>query len=442
MSKFSKLMIITLLLLLTACNRPQGEVTRSPKDIEVTQETIEDPDKPDQLPDTSQPEDTDIPPTLEDPTPQPPPPTAKPKEIVLEGDPIAPLLAGAGVDFKEIHMLNDQIGWGLATNDERIYHLVRTEDGGYTWRDITPPQPDIPNTTRIYPDVHFSDPDTGWMIFRHTDLVWLTKDGGINWVPVRLEYNALQGGLVTNLGQDQIWLFQFLDGGMQKVYTALYKSSDGGYTWTKLLDPSMTPDYSIQGFDKTGVDFLDFDYGWLTRHFRGVSPDVRLDITSDGGITWGPLDIPAPPSAPDAFNNCACGLLNPDLNSRQVGSVYLECTCMEGGTVFTKNYIYQTVDGGLDWDIQSVPEGEFHKISDQTYYAIGREIYRTDDGGENWDLMKTVTWDGRFSFVNDTTALGVAYDPEDEEYALVKTTTSCSTFEIIVPVILNSLTIR
>ena len=37
---------------------------------------------------------------------------------------------------------------------------------------------------------------------------------------------------------------------------------------------------------------------------------------------------------------------------------------------------------------------------------------------------------------------GVAVDPEDEEYALVRTTTSCSSFEIITPVILSSQTNR
>jgi len=189
-------------------------------------------------------------------------------------------------------------------------------------------------------------------------------------------------------------------------------------------------------------NFLDADFGWLTRNFRGVSPDVRLDITADGGLTWQPLSLPAPQSAPNAFNNCSCGLNYPDLESTSAGSMKLECICSEGGSVFYKNYIYRTEDGGASWDIKSIPEGEYHKITDQIHYTIGREIYRSEDGGENWDLMKTVNWDGKFSFVDDSTAIGVAYDPDDDEYALVKTITSCSTFEIITPHILSSQTNR
>jgi len=440
MSKISKFLIILLLMILTACNRPQGDATQSPLDIELTQDVVKDTDIPDQPADTSQPENTDVPPAQEDPTPQPP--TAEPQEIVLEGDTIAPLPAGAAVVFKEIHLLNDQIGWGLATDDERVNHLVRTEDGGYTWRDITPPQPDMPDKTWIYPEVHFYDSDTGWVIFSDTDLVWLTKDGGINWTPVRLDFNAWLGGMIYSLDQDHVWLFQFLEGGMQKVYTALYRSVDGGTTWTKLIDPTMVPDYSIQGFDKTGVDFLNPDYGWLTRHFRGVSPDVRLDATYDGGMTWQAINLPAPSSAPDAFNDCSCGLSTPDLESVSAGTLKLECLCSGGGGIFTKNYIYRTDDGGSNWDIQSIPEGELHKITKQIFYVVGREIYRTEDGGENWDLMNTVNWDGHFSFLNTTTALGVAYDPDDEEYALVQTSNSCSSFGIINPVLLSSQTNR
>ena len=440
MSKFSKFLIVLLLLILAACNRPQENAPLPPMDSEVTQETAADTEIPEQTADTAQPEDTEAPPTEEDPTPLPP--TVAPQEVILEGAPILPLTAGTSVDFKEVQMLSDLVGWGLATSDERMHHILKTEDGGYTWRDITPPQPEMPQKTWIYPEVYFSDPETGWVIFSDTDLVWLTKDGGINWVPVRLEFIAYLGGMIHSLDQDQIWLFQFIDGGMQKVNTALYKSSDGGYTWSKLLDPTMAPAYSIQGFDKTGVDFLNSEYGWLTRHFRGVSPDVRLDATYDGGLTWQAINLPAPSSSPDAFNDCSCGLSNPDLESDLSGSINLECLCSGGGGLFTKNYIYRTDDGGSTWSIQSVPEGEFHKISAQTYFSVGREIYRTGDGGENWDLMKTVNWDGRFSFVDESTALGVAYDPDDEEYALVKTSNSCSSFEIITPMVLTSQTNR
>lgn len=437
MSKFSKLMIFVLLLILAACNRP----TQPPIDIEATQEIVEDTGVPDQPADTSQPADTDVPlPTQEDPTPQPP--TDTPQEIILEGDRVPLLPAGSVVDIRELHMLDLYFGWALTADAAGIFHVLKTEFLATSWRDISPPQPINPNSNWFTAEVNFSDPDHGWVSYNDSDLIWRTVDSGITWEPSLLEYETRLGSMIHSLDNDHVWLFQFLDAGMQKVHVALYSSSDGGATWTKLLDPMTAPDYSIQGFDKTGVDFLDPDYGWLTRNFRGVSPDVRLDITLDGGVTWQALDLPAPPSAPDAFNNCACGLSDPKILSQQEGMLKLECMCSEGGGNFTKNYLYQTSDGGENWDIEYIPEGELHHIQDDMFFIINREIYRTTVASDDWVVVNTVNWDGQFSFIDMWTAFGVAYNPDTDVYALVETRDGCRKFALIETKIIESQSIR
>jgi hypothetical protein len=57
-------------------------------------------------------------------------------------------------------------------------------------------------------------------------------------------------------------------------------------------------------------------------------------------------------------------------------------------------------------------------------------------------LVKTVNWDGQFSFADENTALGIAYDPDDDQFALVKTTDGCSTFQIISPEVIAPYTTR
>jgi hypothetical protein len=169
-----------------------------------------------------------------------------------------------------------------------------------------------------------------------------------------------------------------------------------------------------------------------------------LDITRDGAATWENLDIVAPLDDPDIFEDydCRCGMYNPYLRAVGEGSVRLSCSCNLGGSRVKKNYLYQTIDGGASWDIQSMPAGELHYIGAQTFYATGQEIYRTDDGGKNWDLIKTVNWEGQFSFLGIDKALVVAYDSVDEEYALVSTDDGCATFQIIPIELLTSQTNR
>jgi photosystem II stability/assembly factor-like uncharacterized protein len=253
-----------------------------------------------------------------------------------------------------------------------------------------------------------------------------------------LDDTSRSGSLLFGLSSKEAWLLQFLEGGMQKVATALYKTEDGGASWVKLRDYST--DSSILGFDKTDLMFIDPQYGWLTRFFRGVAAYLSLEITEDGGVTWRNLDMPAPPDDPDIFADpeYACGLYDPYLRAVGEGSVRLSCSYFAGETKISKNFLYQTIDGGETWDIQFIPGGELHFLGGQTFYAAGQEIYRTDDGGENWGLVKSVNWEGQFSFIDADNALAVAYDPDDEEYALVRTRDGCKTFEIITPELLPS----
>jgi len=432
-SKISRILLILSIILLAGCDSPQPE----PKQL-----STKTPETPQALP-----TDTEIPPTQgntpfptftpTDEPDQPGPPTEQPWQPPA-GDTIPLYSAGKEITLHKIQMIDQLIGWSIAVSDSDTEHILRSEDGGYTWQDVTPPQPLADMETRLTVNGTFWDEETAWASYNDSDIVWATHDGGTTWQAAPLDYETRSGSLFSVQDANHAWMFQFLDAGMQKVYTALYRTIDGGTSWEKLLDPYT--DASIQGFDKTGSSFINPLCGWLTRDFRGVQPQVELNLTQDGGLTWEAIDLPEPASAPEIFNNCACGLYDPDLDSLLEGSTRLSCACYEDDQQTERDYLYRTNDGGGTWEIQETPGGELVYINDQIIYALGREIYRSENGGESWQKVRTVNWDGQFSFIDRNTAWVVAFN--GQEYALVKTSNGCDSFIEIKPELISSQSIR
>jgi len=435
MAKTTRSLILAAVLFLAACSfQNQTELPPTETALTFASQTT-DTAAPAQASETAAPTSTPLPPTA---TPQPP--QKSPTPIIVSGEPFPLVPPGSEIDIKVVELITADFGWGIAPDQESLYHIFRTDDGGQGWSEITPPQPIDEQTTWEVPAVEFNDPKNGWVAYTGSNLIWSTQDGGRTWKPAGLEFDTLLGGIIHSLDNDQVWFFQFVDGGMQKVYTVLYKSENGGDTWSKLLDPFTDAD--IQAFDKTGVDFHNAQYGWLTRFFRGVTPNIRLDLTVDGGQTWQSLELPPPTTGTNPFSTCACGLYDPHLESTQAGSFLLTCECEPFDDPLIKSYLYQTDDGGSSWTIEYIPEGDLHFISTGTYYVIGQEIYRSEDAGANWDFVKTVYWDGQLSFVDGQTALGIARCFSDDQTSLVKTTNGCQTFQLIEPRLLPNYTER
>ena len=431
-----RIFLILIIILLTGCNYPQAEPKQLPIDTEIPPAEISTTASPLQETDTPQPDSTD----------NEPPPVEPTKDMTqaLVGDLIPIFPAGTDIIIYEIHMVSNLTGWAIAVEDPEIEHILRTEDGGNTWQDVTPPQPLVtgdPGLTTV--DLGIWDANTAWVNYAGSDLIWSTKNSGINWEVVPVDYRTMHEAMVSVLDENHIWIFQFLDAGMHKVYTALIQTANGGESWELLLDPYT--DSTIQSFYKNKAVFINPQYGWLTKDFDGVTPYVHLSLTQDGGITWEDLEIPAPPSLPNVFLEGACGLNDPYLISSQQGSFRLSCLYNENDQRMEKDFLYKTSDGGQTWNILDAPGGEIFYINETIMYALARDIYRSNDGGQHWQYIKSVNWDGQFDFINQNTAWVVASDKSDwenPEYALVKTTDGCNSFIEIKPEVITSISNR
>src|SRR6266576_763977 len=122
----------------------------------------------------------------------------------------------------DLYFADEKTGWVVAerdalklkTNDEPRSYLLKTEDGGFSWRRIFLKSDTNPRLLRLV----FADAQRGW-VFGETGAVFATQDGGANWTqqasPTK---HLLLGG--TFLDQAQLLLVG--------AGATIIKTTDGG----------------------------------------------------------------------------------------------------------------------------------------------------------------------------------------------------------------------
>ncbi len=343
-------------------------------------------------------------------------------------------------------MESETEGWAIGGLAGAEDHVLRTEDGGVTWADVTPPEPaqEMPYTRQVAIG-YFADAGTGWVAYAQAPgfpgqppaVVWHTSDAGQTWdSSFPLDLAGLQETFVPfflGFADRQVgWLMVGVGAGMSHQYVVLYMTGDGGRTWERVLDPY--GDSPIQVCWKTGLAFADAQTGWLTRDCGGVVDGAFVDVTRDGGRTWTSVELLPPADQPEAFGYPnACGTHSPVLASPRSGLVGVSCEIYEPGEVrLGPSLVYRTEDGGASWSAASAPPGELGMLDGRLTWAFGREIQRTPDEGLTWSLIKSVSWDGQFDFVTLDRGWAVARD--GEEIALVRTVDGGATWQLLEPV--------
>jgi photosystem II stability/assembly factor-like uncharacterized protein len=161
--------------------------------------------------------------------------------------------------------------------------------------------------------------------------------------------------------------------------------------------------------------------------------------TSDAGQTWQPVTLPAPAKTIDLFSDplIYCGTQSPVFSSPQEGRLILRCFNTSQDPYITLYFLYTTRDGGVTWTSSTSPAGTLDFTTGENGWALGRDLFRTTDGGQTWSKVKSVNWDGQFSFVSDELGWAVARAETDTAMliALVQTTDGGITWTEIKPLI-------
>ena len=346
------------------------------------------------------------------------------------------LTPGDRVSLRTVDMIDAGAGWAISEGAFDVDdHILRTSDGGATWRDVTPPQPvrvdySLGNAATLFA----LDTQHVWAIFYDRAMsavappayVWHSSDGGATWTksaaleiadaaffaPTELTFVDAQNG----------WLMAHVDAGMMHDYVMVFATTDGGATWKRLVDP--TNQALVQSCGKTGIVFTDAKNGWITGDCQGVQPGAPyLERTVDGGATWESVTLPAPNGAPAAFEGAAtaCGLQDPPFVDAATTLMTVNCQNFDTGAVAA--YIYRTADQGKSWFSRSLPAGfeQASFVSARLGWIVAGgdgggegpfDIWQTFDGAQSFNRIETVDWSGELSFVTAREGWAVRKDSQ------------------------------
>ncbi len=329
--------------------------------------------------------------------------------------PILPMTDGQALVIEHIEMIDAQAGWAVGGAGVHNDHVLRTNDGGATWRDVSPPAMRslliIPARTSVL----FYDRDNAWIVYNDGAEVWSTSDGGQSWASAQVDFPQSRSDRLYFSDLNRGWLLRHVESGMGNEYVALLRTLDGGLSWDKLIDPY--EDQELQGCLKTGMVFQE-DRGWMTYDCQGVYRQALVDWTEDGGETWQPIWLPLP-QAEAENEDSYCTAKDPYLFSSTRGALLVECHSSFDTTKKTERFLYLTSDAGSTWTSNDFPGTTLLFIDEQTVFALGEDISFSKDQGQHWTEVKNVQWQGQFSFVDINQGWAVA--TYADEIALVQT---------------------
>ena len=271
-----------------------------------------------------------------------------------------------GVSFYDIQMFDDNAGLAVADNG----YFIRTTNGGAHWTtgklEVTG---QIFGRDESLRAVHIVDSDFA-VAAGPGGVVFKTSDRGLTWQSV---------GFPNLSGEFFIDDADFVDrnlgfvGGVDLGGPDLYRTSDGGLSWT----PS-----NVGVTRVLSLDFVDANHGWA---ISTTSAAARR--TTDGGGTWQIMTLP-----------------NPGFNASIIKVDFINQN--DGWIVGWDGYVVHSTDGGVTWQLQNVGNNEvrllgLHVVSPSEVYAIGNinnnssaVLYRTTNAGASWQNFPVVNQGG------------------------------------------------
>ncbi|MDZ4824650.1 MAG: T9SS type A sorting domain-containing protein [Flavobacteriales bacterium] len=301
-----------------------------------------------------------------------------------------------------IHPTNAEVMYaGAATGG-----IFKTTNGGDTWLPVFDDQPflaigaiaiDANNPNRIWAgtgDMNIS----GYCYVG--DGIYVSDDAGATWTHKGLsEQYVISKILIAPNNSDVIYAGTMGNPFDRDENRGLYKSIDGGDTWSQTLfisDEAGVIDLVMNGAYPEILYAASYNRIRTNNEVVAEGTDCKIWKTIDGGTSWTQLTTGLPTGELSRIG-LAVYQNDPDILYSVVAD-----------TSYYVQGVYRTIDGGENWSAlnienldQSVYSGfgwYFGKIfinpeNPYQIYLLGVDSYTTSDGGANWTLMAPPWWE-------------------------------------------------
>jgi len=281
----------------------------------------------------------------------------------------------------------------------------KTTDAGMNWRNVSDDFIDFPAIGAL--DVSLSDPDvifagTGEGLQRQFispgNGVYKSSDGGDTWTHVGLEETRHVARLrIHPTNPDIVFVAAMGDMFGPNPERGVYRTTDGGGTWEQILYRGETTgavDLAIDSTDpKVIIAALNHHVTYPWDEESG-GPSSGLFKSTDGGDSW--TDITRNPGMPTGLVGKICIAISPARSSRLYA--FIEADRGEGG-------IYRSDDGGSTWQLthqdpgkMEIPNSYNHITADTrdpdvVYIQPITGLHKSTDAGQTFERVRMENWD-------------------------------------------------
>ena len=306
-----------------------------------------------------------------------------------------------------VQMQDAKTGWAEGQTEQRPF-LLRTDDGGKSWTDISPPplQSKLPagvDLDEVGLAFCLQDAIHGWAACEKisdgktfTPELFSTEDGGRDWKPSPFKTSVGDVAGIQFVDREHGFIDVESDAAMGHTQKAVYRTTDGGKTWQIASETSRdqeTPEALPRVGFGSGMIFRNAREGWANGSPRGDQTEFFFR-TTDAGKTWQAQRFPWPKGMEEGLAEYGLPKFFGVGKNEGVVSVHFEHHDPEQNALV----FYGTHDGGKHWQKTGAPAVDLTKglgpseafaAADHGWMLIDNELLATTDRGASWSKLET-----------------------------------------------------